>query len=384
MAFSDCPRLEPETEGEHIGVGADTRVLEQVPGAAEVLPALQDHIALVRAAVLQMPGRTDAGDTGSHDDDVDKFGHAVKLSTLCRISQRCVEEFDMRVKLLAVTTASQPRAARGRRAPGRRATTVSSLSSRRRDSCSTSARIAEISVDDLAKGAGISRPTFYFYFPSKDAVLFALFERVISEADAAFERHDAALPEAADHYEMCRSGINVFFDTFVRHRTVTRAAQEVRHSHPEVRDLLAKFMKKWIDKTAATIEMARAAGMAPTTLPAHDLATALNLMNERAFVRIVQRRGEPAHTPPTRLLDTACAHLGHQHLRRVPLDGASLCQEACVCRLYGGCWWVREVTCPKSQRDGVSSWPRWTTGAAPECPPGPAPESEPRRGSSCR
>jgi TetR/AcrR family transcriptional regulator, ethionamide resistance regulator len=143
--------------------------------------------------------------------------------------------------------------------------------------------IAEISVDDLAKGAGLSRPTFYFYFPSKDAVLFALFDKVINEADAAFERHNESLPETADRYEMCRAGINVFFETFVRHRAVTRAAQEVRSSHPEVRELLAKFMKKWIDNTAAIIEVGRAQGSAPTTLPAHDLATALNLMNERAL-----------------------------------------------------------------------------------------------------
>ena len=36
--------------------------------------------------------------------------------------------------------------------------------------------IHEISVDDLARGAGISRPTFYFYFPSKEAVLLTLLE----------------------------------------------------------------------------------------------------------------------------------------------------------------------------------------------------------------
>ena len=201
-----------------------------------------------------------------------------------------------------MTTASQPRAARGRRAarPSGDDRELAILDTARH--LLEERPIAEISVDDLAKGAGLSRPTFYFYFASKDAVLFALFERVISEADAAFERHDAALPEAADRYEMCRSGINVFFDTFVRHRTVTRAAQEVRHSHPEVRDLLAKFMKKWIDKTAATIEMARAAGMAPTTLPAHDLATALNLMNERALFASFSDE-EPA-IPRDRLLDT--------------------------------------------------------------------------------
>ncbi len=201
-----------------------------------------------------------------------------------------------------MTIASQPRVARGRRA-------VRPSGDEREQAILDTARrlleerpIAEISVDDLAKGAGLSRPTFYFYFASKDAVLFALFERVISEADAAFERHDAALPEAADRYKMCRSGINVFFDTFVRHRTVTRAAQEVRASHPEVRDLLSRFMKKWIDKTAATIEMARAAGMAPTTLPAHDLATALNLMNERALFASFTDE-EPA-IPRERLLDT--------------------------------------------------------------------------------
>ena len=47
--------------------------------------------------------------------------------------------------------------------------------------------LSDISVDDLAKGAGISRPTFYFYFASKDAVLLTLFERILAEADATFE-----------------------------------------------------------------------------------------------------------------------------------------------------------------------------------------------------
>jgi hypothetical protein len=86
--------LEAETECVHVGVRAQTRVLEEVPGAAQVLSALENDIALVGAAFLQMPGRTDAGDAGSHDDNVDKFRHSVKLSTPCRISQRCVEKFD--------------------------------------------------------------------------------------------------------------------------------------------------------------------------------------------------------------------------------------------------------------------------------------------------
>jgi hypothetical protein len=101
---------------------------------------------------------------------------------------------------------------------------------------------------------------------------------------------------------MWRSGINVFFETFVKHKAVTRAAHEVRASNSEVRDLLATYMAKWIDSTAATIEAERNQGAAPTTLPAHDLATALNLMNERALFASFAE--EQPSIPKAQLLDT--------------------------------------------------------------------------------
>src|SRR3954468_48530 len=41
-----------------------------------------------------------------------------------------------------------------------------------------------VPVDAPARGAGISRPTFYFYFASKDAVLLSLLDWVVAEADA--------------------------------------------------------------------------------------------------------------------------------------------------------------------------------------------------------
>ena len=40
----------------------------------------------------------------------------------------------------------------------------------------------EAAVITLAAGAGISRPSFYFYFASKEAVLLALLDRVAQEA----------------------------------------------------------------------------------------------------------------------------------------------------------------------------------------------------------
>ena len=159
---------------------------------------------------------------------------------------------------------------------------------------------SEISVDDLAKGAGISRPTFYFYFPSKDAVLLTLVERVIVEADTASEGLADTLPD--DRYEAWRIAINVFFEAFVKHKGVTRAGHAVRASNIEIRELLTTFMQKWIDNTAATIEAERERGVAPTTLPAQDLATALNLMNERAL--FASFSDEQPAIPREQVLDT--------------------------------------------------------------------------------
>jgi AcrR family transcriptional regulator len=201
-----------------------------------------------------------------------------------------------------VTTASHPRIARGRRGsrPSGDDRELAILETAKR--LLNERSLTEISVDDLAKGAGISRPTFYFYFASKDAVLFALFEQVINEADAAFGRHNEDVPTTADPHDICRAGINVFFSTLARHRGVVRAAQQVRASHPEVNELLMGFMRKWIDSTTAQIEIGRAQGVAPATMPAHDLATALYLMNERAL--FASFTDEQPSIPPERLLDT--------------------------------------------------------------------------------
>ncbi|KUI31426.1 TetR/AcrR family transcriptional regulator [Mycobacterium sp. GA-2829] len=195
-----------------------------------------------------------------------------------------------------MTTASQARTARGRRSAR------PSGDDREQAILATAERLleersfAEISVDDLAKGAGISRPTFYFYFGSKEAVLLTLWERVIREADAALE----AAAAAATPDNVWRPGIKVFFDTFGGHRHVTVAASG--SDNADIREVFATFMQKWIDFTAATIEAERRRGAAPETLPAHDLATALNLMNERTLLAAFA--SETPGIPADRVLDS--------------------------------------------------------------------------------
>jgi len=160
--------------------------------------------------------------------------------------------------------------------------------------------LADISVDDLARGAGISRPTFYFYFPSKEAVLLTLLDRVVNQADSALQALADRLETRRD--DMWRTGINVFVQTFGSHRAVIRGGQGVRAINAEARQLWSTFMQKWIAHTASIIEAERERGAAPETLPALDLATALNLMNERALS--ASFLAEEPSVPEANVLDT--------------------------------------------------------------------------------
>jgi AcrR family transcriptional regulator len=102
--------------------------------------------------------------------------------------------------------------------------------------------LGAISVDDLARGAGISRPTFYFYFASKDAVLLSLLDRVVDEADTVTREafgHPASGPR-----EGWRRVITAYYETFRAHRALTLAWAEARSSNPEIRGLWARDRRR--------------------------------------------------------------------------------------------------------------------------------------------
>jgi TetR/AcrR family transcriptional regulator, ethionamide resistance regulator len=112
--------------------------------------------------------------------------------------------------------------------------------------------------------------------------LLALLEPVIMRADAEYEGAAQRLP--ADPRRVWRAGIKAFFVGFDSHRAVARAGAEAVATSTEVRAVWAGFMQRWIDQTAALISAERARGAAPETIPAIDLATSLNQMNERTMM----------------------------------------------------------------------------------------------------
>src|SRR5216684_7189810 len=67
------PWLERIAEREHVRVGADAGIAEQIPGAADAVAALEDHKALGRTFLLEVKTRADAGQAGADNQHVEMF-----------------------------------------------------------------------------------------------------------------------------------------------------------------------------------------------------------------------------------------------------------------------------------------------------------------------
>jgi len=180
--------------------------------------------------------------------------------------------------------ASKPRSAPAGR--GRRATRASG-DDRERAILETAEKLleerplGEISVDDLAKGAGISRPTFYFYFPSKDAVVLTIIDRLVADAADGREEILTTLTEQGPRAGL-RESLENLYGAFRSRPGVVRAGSELRATNQEARDLWGAVMEGWVADVSAVIEFQRQRGAAPPGPPAREMAIALVQMNERA------------------------------------------------------------------------------------------------------
>jgi AcrR family transcriptional regulator len=134
----------------------------------------------------------------------------------------------------------------------------------------------EVGVDELAAGAGISRPAFYFYFESKDAVLRALVERL---ADRMHAEAASWLAREDDPPEVTVSrSIEAAAEQWREHGPVLRAAVEAWGTVPELQAFWEDVVQRFVDQSAARIAEERGPGP-----EADALARALIWMNERCF-----------------------------------------------------------------------------------------------------
>jgi AcrR family transcriptional regulator len=137
-----------------------------------------------------------------------------------------------------------------------------------------------VSIDHLAKGAGLSRSSFYFYFESKWQVLSALLSSVTDDVFVAssmiFDRPEGIPPEVGIEH-----AVSEVIAVWERHGHVLREVGDAAAAEPALQAQWDRILGKFIDAAAAAIERDRATGVAIAGPPARSLAAALMWMGER-------------------------------------------------------------------------------------------------------
>lgn len=124
--------------------------------------------------------------------------------------------------------------------------------------------LAEIGIEELAAGAGISRSSFYFYFESKQAMLLALLAKVSDGLMA--EVGSWLTPGNTDTREEVRRSIGLAVQMYADHGAVLLAAQS-SDAPAQARRFMAELNGRLVEASADAIERKRAEGYAPPGPP---------------------------------------------------------------------------------------------------------------------
>lgn len=142
--------------------------------------------------------------------------------------------------------------------------------------------LTDISVADLARGAGISRSSFYFYFASKHDVLLALLDESAGELRVAVEAMAAGVAE--DPRTHVTAGIEATGRLWREHGPALRGIVAAAQTDEAVNAIWSTLVQRFVDVNAAMIRAERERGAAPDDGPsAEQLATALVRLNEHTF-----------------------------------------------------------------------------------------------------
>jgi TetR/AcrR family transcriptional regulator, ethionamide resistance regulator len=145
----------------------------------------------------------------------------------------------------------------------------------------------DLTIDDIARQAGLSRSALYFYFASKEAALSALHQRTYESmariTDPLIDAGDAS--EAAMH-----DAIDQVCFNWRAHHHALRTFHETAMVSSEFGSQWRSRLERHVEVLARLIDHARAAGMAAPDPPtAKAIATAWFWMLETSFYDLFRR-----------------------------------------------------------------------------------------------
>lgn len=135
----------------------------------------------------------------------------------------------------------------------------------------------ELTVDELMRRTGLSRPSFYVYFRDRHELVLHVVERIGGELMEMSERWYAGTGEGP---ALVREALEGVVAVFGAHGPVLRALADAATEDPRVEQAYAALLQRFVDATTWHIEAEIDAGRV-LPLDARETATALTWMMER-------------------------------------------------------------------------------------------------------
>jgi AcrR family transcriptional regulator len=146
----------------------------------------------------------------------------------------------------------------------------------------------DLSVDEIARAAGVSRPAFYTYFADKAELLLGAVEEV---SKALYEQADTWWHGEGEPAELVRGAVGGIAEIYARNASLLRVAVEVSTYDDEVREFWLALTAQFIDATASHIRADQERGLIRGDIDPEGTAESLVWMTERCCY-IYLGRGE--------------------------------------------------------------------------------------------
>ena len=144
---------------------------------------------------------------------------------------------------------------------------------------------ADLKIERIATGAGISRTAFYFYFRDKRELLMRLTEHV---AEVFYTEADSFFSHQGDRTEEIRAALTSIVGVYREHGPLLRAIVEVSTYDEEIAKVWRALLQRFADATAQRVEREQQEGHA-LAIDVRPTAFALVWMTERTcYQQLVQ------------------------------------------------------------------------------------------------
>jgi AcrR family transcriptional regulator len=144
---------------------------------------------------------------------------------------------------------------------------------------------ADLNVERIATGAGISRTAFYFYFRDKRELLMRLTEHV---ADVLYTEADSFFTHEGDRTEEIRAALSSIVALYHEHGPLLRAIVEVSTYDEEIARVWRGLLQRFADAMTHRVEREQEEGLA-LPIDVRPTAFALVWMTERTcYQELVQ------------------------------------------------------------------------------------------------